>query len=268
MKPKQLSVIDNFILEAPFATEFRRLLHRLQQIERPTELKSLLITSSMLCEGKSTVCAYLGITAAVHKGIKTLIIDCDLRRPTMHKLFLLDRMHGMTEILQEGFSPREAVKKTSVDKLDIITCGDYHPEPTELLDVDAIATLIDDMKFYYDLILVDTAPALPVSDPMLLAPKLDGVLLVVKAGGTQREIVEQAVDIIDPNRRRILGIVLNNMDNTLPYYHDYRYYGYEYQTRKTKAKIAARARDERGRKSRQRGADPDSQTDASRSHTR
>jgi capsular exopolysaccharide synthesis family protein len=263
MRPKRLSVIDNFRLEAPFATEFRRLLHRLQQIERPTELKSLLITSSMLSEGKSTVCAYLGITAAVHKGIKTLIIDGDLRRPTMHKLFLLARNRGMTEILKEGFSPRDAVKKTSVDKLDVITCGDYHAEPTELFDVDAIATLVNDMKFYYDLILIDTAPALPVSDPMLLAPKLDGVLLVVKAGSTQREFVERAIDIVDPNRQRILGIVLNNQNNTLPYYHDYRYYGYEYQTRKTQAKIAARARDRRGRKNPRRPQNPDSQADAS-----
>ena len=268
MKPKRLSVIDNFRLEAPFATEFRRLLHRVQQMERSTELKSILISSSMLSEGKSTVCAYLGITAAVHKGMKTLILDCDLRRPTMHKLFILGRKHGMTEILQEGFNPRDAIKKTSIDKLDVITCGDYHPEPTELFDVDAIATLVDDMKFYYDLILIDAAPALPVSDPMLLAPKMDGVLLVVKAGSTQQELVELAVEIIDPNRERILGVVLNNMNNTLPYYHDYRYYGYEYRTRKSQAHIAARARDRRGKKSNRHRNDPDSQGDTHRSHSR
>jgi capsular exopolysaccharide synthesis family protein len=265
MRPERLSIIDNFRLEAPFATEFRRLLHKLQQFERPTELKSIMVTSALLSEGKSTVCAYLGITAAVHKGMKTLIIDCDLRRPTMHKLFVLGRKHGMTEILQEGFSPRDAVKKTSVDKLDIITCGDFHAEPTELFDVDAIGTLVDDMKFYYDLILIDTAPALPVSDPMLLAPKLDGVLLVVKAGTTQKEIVLRALDIMDPLRQRVLGIVLNNMNNILPYYHDYRYYGYEYRTRKTQEKIVEQARDRRGRK-KSPGGKGDSRTDTSRSH--
>ncbi|MDH3891980.1 MAG: CpsD/CapB family tyrosine-protein kinase [candidate division Zixibacteria bacterium] len=265
MRPKRLSVIDNFRLEAPFATEFRRLLHKLQQFERPTELKSLLITSAMLSEGKSTVCAYLGITAAVHKGMKTLIVDCDLRRPTMHKMFVLGRKHGMTEILQEGFSPRDAVKKTSVDKLDIITCGEFHAEPTELFDVEAIGTLVDDMKFYYDLILVDAAPALPVSDPMLLAPKLDGALLIVKAGATQKEIVLRALDIVDPLRQRFLGVVLNNMNNTLPYYHDYRYYGYEYRTRKTQEKIVEQARDRRGRKKNPSG-EADAPTDTSRSH--
>lgn len=219
----------------------------------------------MLSEGKSTVCAYLGITAAVHKGMRTLIIDCDLRRPTMHKLFLLARKHGMTEILQEGFSPRDAIKKTTIDKLDIITCGEFHAEPTELFDVEAIGTLVDDLKFYYDLILVDAAPALPVSDPMLLAPKLDGTLLVVKAGTTQKEIVLRALDIVDPLRQRVLGIVLNNMNNTLPYYHDYRYYGYEYRTRKTQEKIAEQARDRRGRKKSSDGGG-DSRTDPSRSH--
>ena len=265
MKAKQLSVIDNFRLEAPFATEFRRLLHKLHQLDRPTELKSIMITSAMLSEGKSTVCAYLGITAAVCKGIKTLIIDCDLRRPTMHKLFVLGRKHGMTEILQEGFNPRDAVKKTSVDKLDVITCGEFHAEPTELFDVDAIGTLVDDFKFYYDLILIDAAPALPVSDPMLLAPKLDGVLLVVKTGDTQKEIVQHALDIVDPLRQRFLGVVLNNMNNTLPYFHDYRYYGYEYRTSKTQEKIAKDAQDRRERKKKPRGRG-DSRTDTSQSH--
>lgn len=264
MRSKQLSVIDNFRLEAPFATEFRRLLHKLQQTERATELKSIMITSAMLSEGKSTVCAYLGITAALHRGMKALIIDCDLRRPTMHKLFVLGRKYGMTEILQEGFNPRDAVKKTAVDKLDVITCGDFHTEPTELFDVEAISTLVDDMKFYYDLILIDAAPALPVSDPMLLAPKLDGTLLVVKAGSTQKEIVLRALDIVDPLRQRVLGVVLNNMNNTLPYFHDYRYYGYEYRTRKTQEKIVEQARDRRGRKKGSGGSD--SRTDASRSH--
>ncbi len=257
-------MIDNFRLDAPFATEFRRLLHKLQQNKSETELKSVMITSAMLSEGKSTVCAYLGITAAVHKGIKTLIIDCDLRRPTMHKLFVLGRKHGMTEILREGFSPRDAVKKTSVDKLDVITCGEYYQEPTELFDVEAIGTLVDDMKFYYDLILVDAAPALPVSDPMLLAPKMDGTLLVVKAGATQKEIALRALDIIDPLRQKVLGVVLNNMDNALPYYHDYRYYGYEYRTKSTQQKIAERARDRR--RGRGKNDKSGSRTDPTRSH--
>jgi capsular exopolysaccharide synthesis family protein len=265
MKAKQFSVIDSFHMEAPFATELRRLLHKLQQVERPTELKSIMITSSMLSEGKSTVCAYLGITAALQNGLKTLIIDCDLRRPTIHKLFVLGRKHGMTEILQDGFNPRDAIKKTSIDKLDIITCGDYHPEPTELFDVDAIGTLVEDMKFYYDLILVDTAPALPVSDPMLLAPKFDGALLVVKAGVTQKEIVHRALDIVDPLRQLFLGVVLNNMNNILPYFHDYRYYGYEYRTSKTQEKIAEDALNRRGRKKKS-GVNGDSRTDTSQSH--
>ncbi|MCK4372698.1 MAG: hypothetical protein KAW61_06095, partial [candidate division Zixibacteria bacterium] len=127
---------------------------------------------------------------------------------------------------------------------------------------------VDDMKFYYDLILIDAAPALPVSDPMLLAPELDGVLLVVKAGTTQRELVERAVEIIDPNRDRILGVVLNNMNNTLPYYHDYRYYGYEYRTRKSQAHIAAKARDRRGKTNHRHRSNPDSKGDTSRSHSR
>lgn len=84
------------------------------------------------------------------------------------------------------------------------------------------------MKFYYDLILVDTPPLLPVSDSVLLAPKMDGIVLVVKAEATQHEIVSRAVDVIDTSRDKVLGVVLNNMNNSLTYFYDYSYYDYDY----------------------------------------
>lgn len=258
MKRKRLSVIDTFQLESPFATEFRRLLHKLLTAREEPPLKSLMVSSAMLSEGKSTVCSFLGITAALHKGMKTLVIDCDLRRPSIHKAFAMERDRGLAEILEEAFSPRDAVRKTSIDKLDLITCGRYNDTPTALFDAEAIGTLVEEMKFYYDLVLLDAAPALPVSDPMLLAPKVDGIVMVIKAGVTQKEVTERAVNILDPNRNRILGVVLNNMDNALPHYYDYRYYGYEYGHRTIKEKAAARSRGKRGRDEGKKGkGDPD-----------
>ena len=225
---KAVSIIDFFNLELPFVTEFRRLLHKVRNFETGSELKTLLFTSAMLSEGKSTVCSFLGLTASKHKEMKTLLIDCDLRRPTLHRFFAISRSPGLIEILTSGLSPENAIRKTNIETLDVMTAGEASPHPAEVFDVDAVSRLINEMKFYYDIILVDIAPVLPVSDPMLLAPKMDGVVLVVKAGETQREIVRRAVDIIDTSRDKILGVVLNNMNNNLPYYYNYGYFGYNY----------------------------------------
>lgn len=253
--PRQtVSIVDFFSPELPFVTEFRRLLYKVQNAETEAELKTFLFTSAMLAEGKSTICSFLGITAAKQKGMKTLVVDCDLRRPSIHRLFALERALGLSEILIESFSPKDAAKKTAIDKLDIITAGKETPRPTEVFDTEAIGHLLEEMKFYYDLILVDGAPLLPVSDPMLLASKMDGVVIVVKAGATQREVVRRAVEVLESNRHKILGVVLNNMDNSLPYYYNYSYYGYEHGGRSSKPKGASKMKEEQGKRSAGRAA--------------
>lgn len=232
MARKIQSIVDLFEPESAFATEFRRLLHRLPLFGNKPEMKSLMITSAMLGEGKSTVCSFLAIAAAVQTGLKTLIIDCDLRRPVIHKQFGLECEYGLTDIIREGFSLQDALKKTRIDKLDIITAGHLHQHPSEDLDVETVGSVLNELKFYYDLIILDTAPVLPVSDPMLLATKVDGILLVVKAGETNRKLVVRALDILSTSSERILGVVLNNMKNVLPYYYDHSYYAYRYRESK------------------------------------
>ena len=260
MARKRITIVDFFNPELPFVTEFRRLLQKVKNAETgsepsgsgPVGLKSLLFTSAMLSEGKSTVCSFLALTAARHKGMKTLLIDCDLRRPVIHKFFAMERAPGLSGILARGLGTEDCIRKTAVETLDVLTAGEATPYPAEILDVEAIGRLVDEMKFYYDLILVDTAPLLPVSDPMLLAPKMDGIVLVVKAGATQREIVSRAVSIIDVCRHKVLGVVLNNMNKSLPYYYDYSYYGYDYnpqppKRRSSSGKEAGHTRRNRGK---------------------
>jgi len=223
-----ISVIDCFGIESPIATELRRLLHGLKRMQEKEDLKAILFTSATGSEGKSTVSCLLGVTAA-RKGYKTLVVDCDLRRPTVHKLFALERRHGMVEVLSEGLHIKSAIKKTSLDNLDIITAGKAAPQPTELFDPRAIGKLIHDLKFYYDYVFVDAPPVIPVSDPMLLAQELDAAILVVKAGGTPREVVKRATEILTTNNSNLLGIVLNNVKGSLPYYYDYSHYNYNYE---------------------------------------
>jgi len=193
------------------------------------ELKSFMVTSAMTGEGKSTVSSFLATTASLKKGLKTLLVDADLRVPTIHKLFGFDIAPGLVEILVDGLNPRGVIRRTKIEGLDVLTSGRRSDSPTEIFDAEAIGNLVSDMKFYYDLILIDCAPLLPVSDPMLLAPKVDSTLLVVKAGATQRELVERAMGILDPAQNKVLGVVLNNMNHSLPYYFDYDYYHYDFR---------------------------------------
>jgi protein-tyrosine kinase len=225
------SILDFFEMESPLGTEFRRLMQRLSSAGTEREIKSIMMTSAMTSEGKSTVAAFLAITAARHKGLRTIIVDSDLRRPTIHKLFCMERERGMVEILTNGSSLKDCIKKTGAERLDIITSGKQHDTVADIFDAEAIMSVADELKFYYDLIIIDAAPVLPVSDPMLLSGKVDGIVLVVKAGVTQKEVVVRAADILSANRHKMLGIVLNNMNSILPFYYNYDYYGYEYQTK-------------------------------------
>ena len=238
-------IIDHYNLESPVATELRRLLHNLRKCETKAELKSILITSAAIAEGKSTVCSLLSITAA-RKGLKTLLMDCDFRRPTLHKLFGLEREHGMVEVLSEGLAGKSVIKKTPLENLDVITAGKLTPHPTELFDSRAIGSLINELKFYYDYALVDTPPVIPVSDPMLLAQELDGALLVVKAGSTPRELVKRATDIMTSNQTNLLGIVLNNVKGSLPYHYDYTHYHYDYTPKPEAGKSSSSRKDRSG----------------------
>lgn len=231
---KEQTILDFYDIEAPYVTEFRRLIYKILNNSNGREVKSLMLTSAMLSEGKSTICSFLGITSALKKGKKTLIIDSDLRRPSIHKIFKIKAKAGLREILVEGYNPKDAITKTSIDKLDVLTAGAFCVNPSEVFDAEAIGTLIDEMKFYYDFILVDSAPLLPVSDPMLLATKVDGILLVVKAGATQKDFVRRAVEILNPSQNNIVGVAFNNMNHSLPYYYDYDYYHYEYNSKQLK----------------------------------
>jgi capsular exopolysaccharide synthesis family protein len=226
---REIPVTDLFNPEDPYTTEFRRLLNRVSGKNATGDIKTLMLTSAMLSEGKSTVAAFLAMTAARNKNLKTLLIDCDIRRPTMHKLFAIPRDRGVSDVLLEGLSLKDAVRKSTMEKLDLMSAGRSVPNPTDVFDAEGISKMLDELKFYYDLIVLDSAPILPVSDPMLLGTKVDGILVVVKAGATQKEIVQRSLEIMGGSRDKILGIVMNNVDHTLPYYYDYGYYGYEYR---------------------------------------
>jgi capsular exopolysaccharide synthesis family protein len=229
MAQPKLAISEYFNQESPLATEYRRLFQNLRRLSVESELKSILVTSAVTGEGKSMVSSLLAITAA-RKGYKTLLIDCDLRRPTIHRLFRLDRTHGLAEVLSDGVPFKSIIKKTSMEHLDLVTAGKSIAHPSELFNTQALDTLISELKFYYDYTIIDSPPVIPVSDPMILSQYSDGVIVVVKAGSTAREISRRAVDILTANKASLVGVVLNNSSNSLPYYYDYSHYHYDYSS--------------------------------------
>lgn len=231
-KNKNIDLLVGYDQESSYATEFRRLLHSLNGIVSDKQSKMILVTSAMLSEGKSMVASHLAITAACQKKKKTLLVDCDLRRPTLHHLFGQEREIGLADAVLDAMAPADVIKKTSEPNLHILTAGQSVTKPTEVFESGGVFKLLDEIRFYYELIVIDCAPILPVSDPMLLASAVDGIILVVKAGSTQKEVVQRAARLLKDNNANLLGVVLNNLSSALPYYYNESFYGYEYRPQK------------------------------------
>lgn len=221
------SVFDAFADESPAGTEFRRLHVRLLREAEETPLRTLQITSARRGEGKSTTSAHLALTIARHTQAPVLLVDCDLRKPRIHELYGLPQAKGMTDFMR-GILPESAViKSTPQPNLKVITSGRVISGPSKLFESDVVQRTFAKLREGFELVVVDSPPVLPVTDPLVLAPEMDGVLLVVMAGKTPRQVVRRARSLLQTVEANVLGAVVNNAAEALPYYYDYKYYGYD-----------------------------------------
>ncbi len=187
----------------------------------------IMITSSGPKEGKSTSVSNLAITFS-QMGTKTLLIDGDLRRPMVHKLFNIEKSVGLTNVLVGKTSLAETVRQIDeLPNLDILTCGIIPPNPSELLGSVKMKNLLSHARNEYGMIFIDTPPIIAVTDPSVLSPLVDGVVLVIRSGVTQREAVVRAIDQLRRVEAPMLGILLNDLrvgDMYGSYYYYYYYY--------------------------------------------
>ena len=178
-----------------------------------------------------------------HLGKGVLLVDTDLRKPVLHRIFGCERSPGLVNVLvQDDWQKKlaEAIQGTRVQHLDLLACGGVPPNPNEMLGSEKMASLIDYLSQRYEFILFDAPPLLNVSDAMVLAQRVDGVVLVVRAGKTSRGALRNVADLLSKSRTEILGVVLNDIDfkreRYYYYYHHYRdYYAYGDKTRDHKA---------------------------------
>jgi len=221
-----------FNQESPIATEMRRLYSNIRNRLEKKSMRSFLITSANRGEGKSTVASHLALTVARFKDKKSLIVDADLRRPKIDKIFGLPEKSGLFECLQGDLDPLDVVRDTRIENLKVITSGRGKGSPAHLFERDLMTEIFDKIKFYYDIVIVDSAPVIPVSDPMLISGAVDGVILVTLAGKTPKNVALRAKKILQDADANIIGVVINNLSEVLPYYYDYSYYGYSSNLRK------------------------------------
>ncbi len=211
----------------PAAEAYRVLRTNLQFMGLDKPLQAVAITSATPSEGKSLTCANLA-AAFAQAGQRVLLVDADLRRPTQAKLFGLNRRAwgGLTTVLAGTQELAEAVQETPVPGLSLLASGPIPPNPAEMLGAQRMTDLLEKMKAQWDLVIVDTPPVLAVADASILAPRLDGVILVVRAGQVSYPQAKRAKEALDAVKARMLGTVVDGVQSQgRDGYYYYYYYG-------------------------------------------
>lgn len=212
--------------KSPISEAFRALRTNLQFTGIDKKVKSILITSSLPNEGKSTILKNLTYSIAL-TGSRIIVLDSDLRNPTVHKTFNVSNSRGLTNVLidESGYEVY-IIKDKNYENLDIIPSGPIPPNPSELLGSNKMKSLLAKLKDNYDYVFLDSPPAITVTDPAVLAPFVDGVILVIHAGKTEIDAVLRAKEILESVKANILGVVLNKVkERSGGYYYYYYYYG-------------------------------------------
>src|SRR5437588_3559275 len=187
--------------------------------------KTLLVTSAVPNEGKSTIAANLAITMAL-SGARTLLIDADLRRGALREAFGISSKLGLSEVLKQEVNWQEVVVPTSYPSLFILPRGKSLSQPSEHLLRDSTDVLLKEMYKHYEYILIDSSPVLAADDTASLAPKIDATLFVVRLSYTSARLIRKGLELLYGRQVNVPGIILNFVDTSLPEYYYYQYAEY------------------------------------------
>jgi capsular exopolysaccharide synthesis family protein len=209
---------------SPIAEAYRTLRTNLEFSSLDQPLHSLVVTSAGPEEGKSTTLANLAVITA-ETGRKVILVDADLRRPRQHEIFGLPNTVGLTSMMvDEALLKQPPLQATEVPSLWVLTSGPQPPNPAELLASRRMSEVISLLTDQADMVMFDAPPVIAVTDAAVLAPRVDGVLLVISAGSTRRDYVRQAKALLEKVNARVIGAALTNVvfDSVI-----HRYYGQE-----------------------------------------
>lgn len=214
-----LEPADRFLDDIGLVEPYRMLLKTLE-FRSADKLQIIIVSSTLSGEGKSVVASHLGAISAMLSR-RTLIIDADLRRPVQHMLFNLAPNPGITDVIERRSSLQQAVQPTQVENLHVLTCGELHGHPSQLLDSPAMKSLMAEAAAKYDVVIIDTAPISACADAATLARQSDGIMLVTRPSITIKEVLQRAVSELTQNQIPILGVVVNGMTQETEKYFRY-----------------------------------------------
>jgi len=224
-------MITRFSPRSPISEAYRSLRTNIQFADVDKPKRVMLMTSTTSKEGKSTTAVNLAVTLA-QMGSRVILIDSDLRRPSLHNFFSMDKTYGVTNVLIGSLSFDDVIKHTEVENLDVITSGDIPPNPAELVSSENMKKFIETARSRYDYVILDSPPVIAVTDAAVLSTRVDGTILVVSSGTVSRREVQRAVTLLQNVAAPILGVVVNSLDikkiygSYYYYFHYYQYYYY------------------------------------------
>lgn len=230
-KPKQAlqsvarKLVTNANPTSVISEQFRTLRTNISFSSSDSEIRSLVFTSGSPGEGKSTVAANTAVVFA-QEGKRVLLMDADMRKPTVHYTFHTTNAMGLSNLLTRKARLEDVVKETDQENLSVITCGPIPPNPSELLRSKTMDSIIEEILQNYDMVVFDAPPVLAVTDAQILANKADGTVLVLNTKKTEKEALEKAKELLETSKANVLGVVMNNYtyENDVFYY---QYYGNE-----------------------------------------
>ncbi len=193
---------------SPVSEAYRTLRTNLQFYSLDNPIRTLVVTSPAPNEGKSTTIANLAVTMA-QSGRRTILVDCDLRRPSLHELLGLQQEPGLTNLVVDEVAELP-LQATAVANLQLLASGPKPPNPADLLNSRKVDQVIEQLSAQADIVLFDAPPIVAVTDAAILGGKVDGVLLVLQAGKSRRDHAERAKEMLDKARVRLIGATLTN----------------------------------------------------------
>jgi len=213
--------------KSPPAEAYRAIRSNINFATVDTPVSTILVTSAGAFEGKTSLTANLAVVMA-QSGQSVLLLDTDLRRPKLQRLFGLDASRGLTNVLVGDFDFHDVLQETGIPGLKFLASGPLPPNPAELLDSEKMANLINSLAESFDIVLLDSPPAIVLTDAAVLAAKVDTVICVCESGKVTREACREMKRLIENARGAILGAVLNKLRLSGSDYYYYYYYYYDY----------------------------------------
>ena len=225
IKSKELKLIDTLDSKSPLRETFRSLRNSIRFASLDKQLKSFVVTSSVIGEGKTFFTSNIAISL-VTEGKKILIIDGDLRRPSLHSQFQKSNEKGLTNYLAGDVDIADIQVQTHIDGLTIIPTGPIPPDPVRIVESNKMHYFISDMLGKYDIVIIDAPPVIPVTDAIVFGHYVDGVVVVIESGRVSKTMFSDTTENIKKANINILGIVLNKVTDYRAAY--YYYSGYYY----------------------------------------